>query len=136
MSTDIQMAQSVQAQSAAAAVAGVARPAQAQESAFPQRGKSATVKPADMAAIVDALKEKTGKDKDALVSQAAEQLNGVMQSFNKGMRFEIFEDTGQMYVQVVNRDNNEVIRTIPSEDMLELMSRLNDAIGMLVDKQG
>ncbi len=68
-------------------------------------------------------------------AKASEQLNQVMESFNKDIRFKVHEDSGQVYAQIIDKKTHEVVRTIPSEDMLEHMARLNEVIGMFLDTE-
>ncbi|MCX7934237.1 MAG: flagellar protein FlaG [Planctomycetota bacterium] len=70
------------------------------------------------------------------VAKAAQQLNEVMETFNKGIRFRMFENTGRMYVQIVNRETQEVIRTIPPEELLKAMEKLHEVLGMILDARG
>jgi len=69
-------------------------------------------------------------------TRAAQQLNEVMETFNKGIRFRMFENTGRMYVQIVNRHTQEVIRTIPPEELLRAMEKLHEVLGMILDARG
>lgn len=77
----------------------------------------------------------TERQKDAL-KQAFEGLDDTMSKFNKAISFAVFEESGEMYAQVVNTQTKEVIKTFPSEEMLSVMSRISDSIGMLIDEQG
>jgi flagellar protein FlaG len=63
-------------------------------------------------------------------------LNSVMSDFAKSIRFATFEQSGELYAQVINTSTDEVVKTIPSEEALEMMNRLNNVLGMLVDTEG
>ncbi len=86
--------------------------------------------------VNEVVEEQVAADEQELVSSAMEQLNDLMDTFNKGVTFDIYDDTGQFYVKVINRDTQEVIKTLPAEEMMAVMSRIDDAIGMLIDEQG
>jgi flagellar protein FlaG len=75
------------------------------------------------------------KQSDAL-KMAFNDLNTVMDRFARSIRFAVFEQSGDLYAQVVDTKNNEVVKTIPSQDALEMMARLHEVIGMLVDQKG
>ena len=49
------------------------------------------------------------------------------------IRFSIHEETGKTIIKIVDKENNEVIREIPSEQDLERSARLRMYIGQLVD---
>ena len=67
------------------------------------------------------------------VENATEQLNQIMETFNKGMRFRVHDDTDQTYVEIFNKNTEEVVKTFPSEDMLDLMARMENVLGMILD---
>lgn len=60
-----------------------------------------------------------GKLRD-LVSKA----NAVIDAVGSGLRFRVDDDTGEVVVKVVDQTSGDVIRQIPSEDMLALKQRL------------
>lgn len=64
-----------------------------------------------------------------------EQLNDVMSAFNKGLRFEVNEKIDALYVKIINKDTDEVIKTIPSEEVLRMMERMHSALGMILDTE-
>lgn len=52
-----------------------------------------------------------------------------------GLKFSKHNDTGRTFVKVLNKENNEVIREIPSEDVLDLAGKIGEMIGILFDKE-
>jgi len=54
---------------------------------------------------------------------------------NVGLQFSVFEETGQTVVRVVDKDTGELVRQIPTKELLELAARLEDMMGILFDKQ-
>lgn len=78
----------------------------------------------------------TQQDVAQEVRQATEQLNQIMDTFDKGLRFRIHKESERSYVQVVNKRTDEVIREWPPEELLDVIARLHDVIGMLVDREG
>ena len=53
----------------------------------------------------------------------------------KGITFEVDEDSGRAFAVVKNRETGQVLRTIPSEEMLSRSARLREASGLLKDIQ-
>lgn len=49
------------------------------------------------------------------------------------VRFENDERSGGLIVKIVNRENGEVIRQLPSEELLDLSSTLEDLRGNIVN---
>lgn len=64
----------------------------------------------------------------------ADVLNQVAESFNHQLKFQIFEDTNRLYVQIVDKTTKEVIKQIPPEEMLELSAKIKEMVGLLLDK--
>lgn len=52
---------------------------------------------------------------------------------NIGFEYGVHEGTGRMTVTVVDKDTDEVIREIPSERILDLMSKMEELVGILFD---
>ena len=68
------------------------------------------------------------------VQEAVEALNDAIEYINRALRFSVHEDTQRMMVKVVNLENNEVIKEIPPEEVLDTVARIREMIGLLIDK--
>lgn len=75
------------------------------------------------------------QDEGAL-EQAFQELNTFMDRLHKSIRFDVYDDSGTLYAQVIDTSTDEVIRTIPSEEALAMMSRVNEVLGLLIDERG
>jgi len=61
------------------------------------------------------------------VEEAVEKLGDFLETVsNRGLQISIDEELSQVVLKVVNRDNEETIRQIPTEEVLELMKRMKD----------
>jgi flagellar protein FlaG len=69
------------------------------------------------------------------VASAFEDLNQMMERFHKAIRFEVFEDSGDVYAQIIDTNTEEVLKSIPSEEALETMNRINQVLGMFIDAE-
>ncbi|WP_375057612.1 flagellar protein FlaG [Zobellella sp. DQSA1] len=67
------------------------------------------------------------------LEQMAEQLEQFVSSFNRGLTFSVHEGSGRQVVSVVDKNTGETIRQIPSEELLDVISRLAEAGGGLID---
>jgi flagellar protein FlaG len=65
-----------------------------------------------------------------------DQIKSLTEDGQYSVRFENDRDANELVVKVVDRDTDEVIRQIPPEELLDLIKRLNDLRGNLVDTQG
>lgn len=64
----------------------------------------------------------------------AEVMNKVSELFNHQLHFEVFEETDRLYVQIVDKETMEVIKQIPPKEMLELSAKIQEMVGLLLDK--
>lgn len=53
---------------------------------------------------------------------------------NVGLNFSLHKATGRTMVKVVNKETEELIREIPSEEILNLAARLDEMVGMIFDE--
>ncbi len=68
------------------------------------------------------------------VAQAVREVNASLQSRSVGLRFETDEETDKLIVKVVDRASGEVIRQIPSEEVVRIARVLGKAPGLLVSE--
>lgn len=69
------------------------------------------------------------------VKKAAEQINKRFDSSNRTFRFFVDEKTGQIAMKVINKDTNEVIKEIPSSELLDLQAKIEDMVGLIIDRK-
>ncbi len=73
-----------------------------------------------------------------LLEEKTGQLNRALEIFNKRLRFEIHEGTERIMVKILEKkDNNthEMIKEIPPERVLDMLARLEEMIGLLIDER-
>ena len=64
-----------------------------------------------------------------------EQLNKTVEIFDKKLHFQIHEETDRIMVQIIETETDEVIGEIPPERVLDLVARIEEMIGLMVDKK-
>lgn len=77
------------------------------------------------------------------IQEAADQIGQFLNVINSDLNIAVDRDVNKTVVKVVNRTNDEVIRQIPSEEVLALMRRMSEianqsaggASGMLLSDQ-
>lgn len=67
------------------------------------------------------------------LEEAVQKLNSTVKTFEIGLRFVVREEPEQVNVQVVNRSSSEVMKEIPPQNFMVLVSRIQNIIGLLVD---
>lgn len=71
-------------------------------------------------------------DKPADMSTAIEELVDVLKTTSIGLRFEIDDATHKVITKVVDKDTGEVIRQLPSEEVLRFARAIDKLQGMFV----
>lgn len=77
------------------------------------------------------------------IQEAADQIGQFLNVINSDLNIAVDQDVNRTVVKVINRSNDEVIRQIPSEEVLSLMRRMSEianqtaggASGMLLSDQ-
>jgi len=69
------------------------------------------------------------------VKQAITRLNNFVQSQQRDLRFRVDEATDRLVVTVVNAESGEVIRQIPTEEVMAVARSLEMAQGLLVNER-
>ena len=79
----------------------------------------------------------TGTNADSNLQQrladVAERLNERMHEMKRSLRFSVDDASGRIVVKVVDKNTDEVIRQIPSDEMLAMMKHINDIDGLIFD---
>lgn len=69
------------------------------------------------------------------IRRFAEMVGEAVSRLNHGIRFEIDESTNSIITKIIDRETNEVIRQIPPEEMMDMLHRVRQYIGVLLDIQ-
>lgn len=77
-----------------------------------------------------AAKQSTSRPED--VDQAVEKINTAVQAVSQKLEFSIDKDTDSFIVKVVDKETKEVIRQIPSEELLNIAKALDKLQGLLI----
>ena len=70
--------------------------------------------------------------KPETLDQAVKAVNDFVQPFNNALNFSVDQDSQTMVVKVIDQGTKEVIRQIPSEEMLALAKALDTMKGLLI----
>ncbi len=69
------------------------------------------------------------------LERAADHIGRALEVIDRGLEFSIHEDTNRVIVKVINRQTHEVIKEIPPEQLLDMIARIWEMIGLLVDEK-
>lgn len=71
----------------------------------------------------------------AQLEDALEKLTRSADLFNKGLQFQIHDETHRLIVRVIDRETEQVIREIPPERILDLVASIEAFLGLLFDER-
>ena len=69
------------------------------------------------------------------LQEAVSQMNDFVQNLQRDLKFSIVDGSGETIVKVIDAKTDEVVRQIPSEEALELLSRFQESTGLLFKKE-
>ncbi len=77
------------------------------------------------------------KIKEALkeLQEELERLRRVVHIFDRRYNFLLHENTNRIFVQVIDVTTDTVIREIPPEELLDLMARIHNMVGLFFDER-
>jgi len=70
------------------------------------------------------------------VTQAVEAMNGFLKANNSHIQFALHEKLKQLMVEVVDNRTQEVIKTFPPKELLDLAAKIGEMVGALLDRKG
>ncbi len=79
--------------------------------------------------------KETGKEEKDKTLEAIEQANKHLRIYNRRLEYEIHEATNHIMVKVIDAEDDKIIREIPSEKILDMVGRIWDVAGILVDEK-
>ena len=68
------------------------------------------------------------------INQALEKLNSTVKHYNQDLRFEYHEEAERMMVKVVDMKTQEVIKEAPPEEIIEMVAKIKEMVGMIIDE--
>lgn len=65
----------------------------------------------------------------------ADKMNQMMTALNTDLRFSIHEKTNQLMVQMVDIKKDKVVKEFPPHEFLDMVAKIRDYVGMILDKK-
>lgn len=72
---------------------------------------------------------------EGLVVKAIEKANKSFEPFDRRFEISVHEKMNAVMVKVINTTNDEVIREIPSEKILDMVAYMLEVAGILIDEK-
>jgi flagellar protein FlaG len=105
----------------------------------------ATVRLAEQATDIDPLEkqpvteketsssEKESTDTEQDITDTIDEMNRFLESMKRNISFSIDEESGQSIILVKDSENDQIIRQLPSEELIVLRKKMDDVAGILFD---
>jgi len=112
-------------------------PRQAQgHSAIPGRATVSEVRATEGSAPVGATERVDERAAEEAVDRQSlddvvSDLNTVVRELQRELRFTVDKDSGSTVIKVIDRETDEVVRQIPSEELVRLRERLAETAGVI-----
>jgi flagellar protein FlaG len=75
----------------------------------------------------DKRRQNSGKTQEA-ISEAVHDINKFVQSMQRDLHFSVDEDTERVVIKVLDHETGELVRQIPSEEVLRIARHLEDTL--------
>jgi len=82
-----------------------------------------------------AVQQPDGQPSTEKLSQAIKEINKTLQSFSVGVEFSMDSDTHETVIKVVDTQTKDVIRQIPSPEVLDIAKALDKIQGLLIREE-
>ena len=69
------------------------------------------------------------------VEEAVRKLNDTAEAMNLDLRFQLHEDSDRWMVRVVDMNDDEIVREIPPEKVLNVVAQIQSVLGVLLDER-
>lgn len=80
-------------------------------------------------------RKKTEELKISDVEKLTDNLNKIMEAFDIQAKFSVHEKTKDIMIRIMNVKTNELIREIPSKKILDIVGKMMEMIGLLLDEK-
>lgn len=95
----------------------------------------AQARPSARAEPAVSVEEHSPRVESEQVHHAAEAINRQLQAVAPNLRFSVDEDTGKTVVRVVDTDTGEIIRQVPTEEVLAISRSIDRLQGLLFHQE-
>lgn len=70
-----------------------------------------------------------------VVAEIINRLDRVMGKVPVRYEYDIHTDTQTLVVKIINKDTQEIIKTIPPEELLRIRARIDEIVGLIFDEE-
>ncbi|MCL7746700.1 flagellar protein FlaG [Halalkalibacter alkaliphilus] len=85
--------------------------------------------------VEEAKAQRQGPHSKEMLDKQVESMNELLESSMTAIKFNVHEDLNRLYVQVVNRNTDEVVKEVPPEQFLDMVASMLKHAGLIVDER-
>ena len=83
-------------------------------------------------AVADHVRQQEAQQKESEpLENVVSDLNNLVRELHRELQFSVDEDSGDTVIKVIDKETDEIVRQIPSEEIMELRRRLQEATGVI-----
>ncbi|WP_052474653.1 flagellar protein FlaG [Jeotgalibacillus soli] len=86
-------------------------------------------------AVENAKERDNSLEKLEELQRQVDQTNKLFEVNYTTVHFNLHDDTDRYFIQIIDRKTEEVIREIPSEDFLNMVSKMVEYMGFMIDEK-
>lgn len=69
------------------------------------------------------------------LENSIQELNKTLEALHKDLRFQVHEKSERLMVEVIDLIKNEVIKEIPPRELLDMLGRIREMVGLIIDEK-
>lgn len=69
------------------------------------------------------------------LEESIEDINKAVEALHKDLRFQVHEKSKRLMVEVIDLVRNEVIKEIPPRQLLDMLGRIREMVGLIIDEK-
>lgn len=84
---------------------------------------------------VEEVKKAANQDLEQRVQEEVDDFNETVESFMvRDLKFQLHRDSDRLFVQVIDVIHDEVISEMPPEEFLDMVAKIQDMVGIILDE--
>lgn len=72
---------------------------------------------------------------DVALQKALEKVNKALKGIETRLEYSVHKTTGDIMVKVINEETKEVVREVPPEKIIDLVVKLQELSGLIIDEK-
>ncbi|WP_134114716.1 flagellar protein FlaG [Orenia marismortui] len=69
------------------------------------------------------------------IQESIENLNEAVHAVHEDLQFELHDESERMMVKVMDLDKHKVIKEMPPKEMLDMLGKIKEMVGLIIDEK-